>query len=142
MVGRISLLICGMPLTIFNLSLNDSVQIRFSFISDSIFDSKDGLMFDYIQIYDGIFSNNEEVSGQDIEIYPNPTSDILNLRLKTNTNSRIELYNLQGELINSWKVESNNSNLQLDISQLEVGVYVLRVIENGDVVLTEKILKE
>ncbi len=60
-------------------------------------------------------------------VYPNPTSGIVNIQTKEDID-RIEIYDINGRLIfNKLKTS------QVNISQLSVGVYILKVVgENGE----------
>ncbi|WMI65045.1 T9SS type A sorting domain-containing protein [Aestuariibaculum sp. YM273] len=62
-------------------------------------------------------------------LYPNPTKSFVNLKFNNNISSmvNIDIYNLQGTLVQSTKKELQNSHLQLDVSFLSDGFYFLKV---------------
>jgi len=63
----------------------------------------------------------------EFSVFPNPTNGILNITSKTPLN-RIEIYSILGkEILNS--INSNNS---LDISNLNRGVYIIKVHSNNE----------
>ena len=57
----------------------------------------------------------------EIEIYPNPTSDFLNV--KTEDLTLINIYNVNGQLIQSYN--SDDDVMIVDVSDLENGIYVI-----------------
>jgi hypothetical protein len=71
-----------------------------------------------------------------INIYPNPTKDLLYLEVLNETNfETLEIFNLQGQLIRQEEVKTN-----IDVSNLPSGVYFLRLV--GDRVYQQKFVKE
>lgn len=74
----------------------------------------------------------------DIEVFPNPTSQYLNVVGDTK-NRILEIYN-QGHLVKSHRL--NNQNERLDLAQLVVGIYfvVIRDLDQGPIV-TKKVIK-
>ncbi|QAA80395.1 T9SS type A sorting domain-containing protein [Aequorivita sp. H23M31] len=70
--------------------------------------------------------------------YPNPTSGIVSLKSVKNITS-VALYNLLGQKLMSFKVDSTTS--ELDISRLNVGSYIMQVLIDGQTG-TYKILKD
>ncbi len=70
-----------------------------------------------------------------ISIYPNPSSDFLNIESQINIPiSKIEIYNLLGEKVLSY--ENNHSeNFKLNISELQNGTYFVRVFLNNEIAI-------
>lgn len=64
---------------------------------------------------------NDSPKINDFTIYPNPTNDIINIRMNQGQYHGCELYNLQGKLIH----ESNDTSL--DLSNYPSGVYFIKV---------------
>lgn len=73
---------------------------------------------------------------RNLSVYPNPTDGktTLGIELSVNTESKIEIYNLAGSLIQSEKlfITSENTSHQIDISNLSSGVYLLKMIANNE----------
>ncbi len=61
----------------------------------------------------------------DVEVFPNPASDIIIINATDNSNFEGTLYDLNGREIRSF----NNDQL-LDISSIEAGVYLLKISES------------
>jgi hypothetical protein len=77
-------------------------------------------------------------TGNDISVYPNPTSS--QLRIKNYTlqeGDRIELYNMLGHLQSSI-VRAPLSII--DVSHLANGVYMLRIVSDNRVICAEKVV--
>lgn len=73
-----------------------------------------------------------------IQIYPNPTVSIINIK-SNNSIKSIELYDIQGRILETSLENSFES--KLDISKRETGIYFLKITtEEGSKV--EKVLKE
>ncbi|MCH8555034.1 MAG: T9SS type A sorting domain-containing protein [Schleiferiaceae bacterium] len=76
-----------------------------------------------------IFIENIDLNPHDdlngIKIYPNPTSGILMIKLENLVLNEIKIYDTKGQLLLVKTI--NKSSVELDISQLSVGAYVLRV---------------
>jgi hypothetical protein len=79
----------------------------------------------------GINENKADI----LSVYPNPASDHLNIALKAEfkTSVEIAIYNTTGQLVRKFsKVNANNTNeLRLDISDLTPGVYMLRILDEN-----------
>ncbi len=85
-----------------------------------------GLNSGHVRVYDlsGILSNNEFVS-QNFNIYPNPTSDILNVSLENNlVLEQVTIYNNLGQVVK--KATENVIN----VSQFSKGLYFVEVTTN------------
>jgi len=88
-------------------------------------------------IYNGTTTNiNSSVLNQSslITIYPNPTSNILNIEVKEQT--QISIINMLGEVVKS---ETINNVSKLDVSHLNAGVYFIQDSKSGKAV---KFIKE
>ncbi len=80
-----------------------------------------------INITGQVVTGELENVSQDIEIIPNPDHDLLNIRFKNpdNDKSIIRIFNIYGCLVYADEVMSNT--IQVDVSFLETGYYVLQV---------------
>lgn len=77
---------------------------------------------------------------QFINIYPNPTNDILNIEFENDIKIEdIILYNFIGEKVGTYAISKEKS--QIDLSQFSVGIYILQITtDKGD--YRVKVLKE
>ena len=84
-----------------------------------------------------LISNISEVWANQISIYPNPASDIINFI--SNDNIRcIELYNLTGQKIYGTQV--NYNHFKLDVSGLTQGFYLVKLTNMEGEIHTSRIL--
>jgi hypothetical protein len=76
------------------------------------------------------------------EFYPNPTEGLLTVNLGTAqaTNTNVRVYDLTGRSLMQTNFTTNESSIQIDISQLDSGIYLVEV-EEGNKKFTSKILK-
>lgn len=66
-----------------------------------------------------------------LKIFPNPTNDYLNISLQNTTlkNSKIEIYNMLGEMI--YSKNSITENVKINVENFSKGIYILSVEKNG-----------
>ena len=61
-----------------------------------------------------------------MKIYPNPASDVLNVRFSKTQRGFIFLYNLAGKCILKSSV-NNQSHVRISVKGIEAGVYTLQI---------------
>lgn len=85
-------------------------------------------------------ANNEFLSvsaaefKQNLTVSPNPTSGLINIQNRNYNIQKIELYNLQGQLLNSQEF-NNQTSVSYDISAYPTGVYLMTINNNTNVKL-------
>jgi len=57
-------------------------------------------------------------------IYPNPTTDLINLEFNTNEQKTIQIYSLNGKVIK--ELVSNENQISLDVSNFDNGMYLIK----------------
>lgn len=87
----------------------------------------------------------DRVSDTYINIFPNPTSDVANLKIKVSENSNVQIsvYDLQGKLVinkNYTNQIKGLRNYKFNVESLEKGTYIVKVVE-GSNVKTSKFIK-
>lgn len=90
-----------------------------------------------ISAYDGSLSNSS-FDNPDFTYYPNPVKNILNLSYNQEISS-VEIYNLLGQKVSSNTFNANN--VQIDMSILSKGAYMVKVTSNNQL-KTIKVIKE
>lgn len=82
------------------------------------------------------FENNEL-----FRVYPNPTNDLLNIRINNYVGKvNIQVIDINGRIVNEYQNEDFNVEKSINLNGLQTGIYVLKV--NGDNVnFTQKIVK-
>lgn len=73
-----------------------------------------------------------------LNVYPNPSKDVLNIDVALNQYYEVSLIDQSGRVINSL-IKTGNSKTQLDISALSSGVYFVKLKADSGVI-TEKLI--
>ncbi len=75
----------------------------------------------------------------DVKIYPNPTRDILNIKMADNNIQCVEVYTIAGRKVMT-QLSTLQSLEQINLSQLQQGTYIIRIVSDSGVV-TQKVQK-
>lgn len=116
----------------------DSIWVKFTFISDSIDTQHDGLMFDNLAF---CISGNSQNLYQlnNLKVFPNPTSDVLNFQFEELIdNAEIRIYSTIGQLMQNQNII--NTNVQFDISSWNKGIYFYGIYVEGELVQQGQVL--
>ena len=79
---------------------------------------------------------NSETS---LSVYPNPTKDILYIKPLDNQKFDVSIYSITGQLVSQY---SNLDNNQIDIKNLEKGIYILKITSQNNIIHIQKIIKD
>ena len=88
--------------------------------------------------------SNSEFNTNSFKVYPNPTDNVVNVTTSSNIESaKFTLVDLLGRQINhkTTVTKLNQNTMQFDLSNLQSGVYVLSIVDNGNTSVF-KIIKE
>ncbi|MDG1145871.1 MAG: T9SS type A sorting domain-containing protein, partial [Flavobacteriales bacterium] len=68
-----------------------------------------------------------------VNVYPNPATDVLNITFNNSIDLvDVQVVNTLGAVVLSRTLQSNgNGSFQLEVADLELGVYILKTISNG-----------
>ncbi len=79
-----------------------------------------------------------------MQLYPNPSNGIVNLSIEhlDETEASIQLYNLEGRLIEQWMLEANTPFIQLDVQHLENAYYLLELTSAKERVVKRLIIQK
>ena len=117
-------------------------QVFYTYIGESVYNVAQGIQHEEIQASHPIEDIIEPTT--EIFIYPNPTSDIVNIKMKASEFEKgpkfYQLYDYQGRLLKQNTITETESKINL--SNLSPSVYILRVYANNTVLKTFKILKK
>ncbi len=69
---------------------------------------------------------NSEINNSQIQVYPNPTNGVLNIKFTTKFIGFVEILNLSGKIILDKPI-NNNSFIKLNVQNIAKGMYVLRL---------------
>ena len=81
--------------------------------------------------YSNLFNSVQDIKISDINVFPNPAKSTITLELKEEFSGKISAVNLMGNEVILWKGFSPGNNLQLDVSGLITGQYML-ILDNGN----------
>ena len=74
-----------------------------------------------------------------IRIYPNPTQDILYFdNIENLENTTCQLFDIYGKLLQTKSIDHNG----LHLGEYADGIYFVRIIQNNQIIATEKIIKK
>ncbi|MFV9552434.1 T9SS type A sorting domain-containing protein [Algibacter sp. PT7-4] len=96
------------------------------------------VFFDNISLKEDVTTATKNILASDINIYPNPASNFIQIDVNNIQISSVEMYSLIGKKVIS---EDKLINNKLNISNLSKGIYLLKV-NAGNTSLTKKIIVE
>jgi hypothetical protein len=93
-----------------------------------------------------IQENNELSTPQNqisqLQLFPNPTENTLNLKLSNQPIQEIVVFNLQGRVIFQENKSGTSNNSQIDASDFSNGIYIVRVTSAHGIVSSSKFIKK
>ena len=122
--------------------LNNDASTAISFSVDAA--SPESLATDRFEIrFETSTLGSTEFDLRDISVYPNPSDDILNIDLGNNTGrfESLELYDINGRLVSTRNISNQVFDVQMNVSNLSSGVYVLKVNSDTDQFSSKVIIK-
>lgn len=84
--------------------------------------------------------NGIEGKNSDVRLYPNPTSDYLNIA-NIPAQVKVSLYDAQGREVNSAPVEAGKDGITIDMRSLVKGMYLVNLRDQNQV-LRIKVIKQ
>ena len=80
-------------------------------------------------------ASTNEINNFEFEIYPNPVIDIVNLTFENNFENmiKVEIYDALGRLSFTQNKFSTQNKLSLNISELERGIYIMKLYNNNKI---------
>jgi outer membrane receptor for monomeric catechols len=79
-------------------------------------------------------TNQNQISG--LQIYPNPTKNVLNISTDSNLTKTVQVYDMIGKEVINTQIEN-----QLNVSNLTPGMYVARITEEGKTSTTKLVIQ-
>lgn len=93
-------------------------------------------------VQDGVITglSSQQLSPMDVKLFPNPASDQVQIALSQGTNEvvRLRVMDLNGRLV-KFEEQPGSDQLQLDVSSLSAGQYLLRIDAGPKLSVTEKL---
>ena len=94
-----------------------------------------------LNYFNGTLSVPEDLYSN-ISIYPNPTTDLLNIRMNEFVPSTISLHSIDGKQILSKTIVSSTNSMSIDTSKLLEGIYLLKIKSKDNRIEVKKIVKQ
>lgn len=92
-----------------------------------------------------ILSVNEQDISLNLTVFPNPVTNVLNIRLNANiqvSELQIEIYSITGQRVYN-NVSEYSQNVSIDLSFLNSGLYLMNIVDpERGIVVTKKIAKQ
>jgi len=85
-------------------------------------------------------TEDKEVNSSNIKIYPNPSKDKLNFEFPQKGEYTIMLYDSKGKQIDKFKINARKGSWNWKRKNIQSGVVLVFVSENGNVLASEKIV--
>jgi hypothetical protein len=73
-------------------------------------------------------------------LYPNPATNQLNILMDFDTDAVVEVYNLQGQCVAKQQILAGSQNPEINISNFNNGIYLIRVNTPTQILLNERLL--
>ncbi|QQR97533.1 MAG: T9SS type A sorting domain-containing protein [Sphingobacteriales bacterium] len=86
-------------------------------------------------------TKNIKNTANQFNVYPNPAQDILHIEATKNQNTNIDIYTIDGKLIQQNHMDTNSSLKSINIQDFKNGTYVIKLY-NADFVSFEKFIKQ
>lgn len=130
--------------SISNIGGLSQVKFRFAFISNGTIEN-DGFSIDQFRIetplYTGINSNT--INGADFSLFPNPTKDMVTIGFENVKEGQynLSIVDVKGQEVSNelFTVTSRNTRKVMDLSNVENGVYFVRIV-SGETTVTKKLI--
>lgn len=105
------------------------------FFELKIVSARSSSLFDEIEI---VKEEEESI----FETYPNPTPGPLTIRWYKNNITDIKLFNLIGKELRNYKINKSETSIEINISNVPIGIYVIHFMTNQGEVISRKIIKK
>jgi len=120
--------------TIPNINIEDNVSI----VIDGNSVTSNRVVFDDLSWTCFTNLNINDYQLNEISIYPNPVSNILNIHFKNSKETNIEIYNILGKRVLTKTINQSQS---INIENLNTGIYILK-IKQGNSSISKKLIKQ
>ena len=77
-----------------------------------------------------------------LQLFPNPTENTINLKLSNEKIQEIVIYDLQGRVIFQENQNGTSNNSQIDVSDFSNGIYIVQVMSAKGIVSSCKFIKK
>lgn len=92
------------------------------------------------QVFGTIATKISDAKDAKFEIYPTPIKDIVSLKFNNNTYNTVAVLNLTGEIVLKQSIETNETEMNLNVSQLIKGAYFF-VLQGSGARMSKLVIK-
>ncbi len=96
----------------------------------------------YSEVIDLVWGAN----GSTISMYPNPTTDVLNVDINSEkaSNITIRVMDMSGRTVKTTeaRTEQGVNSVKINLSEVSSGIYNVQIVENGKLIVTERVNKK
>jgi hypothetical protein len=82
------------------------------------------------------------VKDEEYKVYPNPVSETLHIRYRQQGTAVFALFDLTGRKVSEAVLSGSSGTQMLSVKTLPSGMYFYRIMEDGVVKMSGKIIKE
>lgn len=106
------------------------------------FNTTDSVAFDVNFQVNGVPISTQEFDKPEISVYPNPADDFLRVQYSVaeGSDNSFELINLVGAKVYQQKLDAQQSELELDLTSLNPGVYFYTLKSDGEALVSRKLV--
>jgi hypothetical protein len=76
------------------------------------------------------------------QIYPNPASSVISIRLSVGSLKTAAVVDLQGRKFENLKMSKFENEIRIEVSNLSSGIYFIKITDDKGNVSTKKFVKE
>lgn len=110
--------------------------------SGTLTNNTKAISIDYINEKGWGVNVNDLSNNQFFSVYPNPSSDFLNIDVKMlGSDIQLQIIDMTGKVVKNTSKLNKDSGFQVDVSDLNKGIYVIQ-IKSGDFINSSKIIIE
>ena len=120
-------------------NISNNIIFRFVFHTDEYVNQEGVIIDDFV--IDGTVLGIDDSELLEIEVYPNPSSDVFNISFINTLNYNISVRDTAGKLLFEDTNINDVSNYKLDMSRFSTGLYFIEINSNGKKITKKLILK-
>ncbi|MEN8115779.1 MAG: T9SS type A sorting domain-containing protein [Bacteroidota bacterium] len=128
-----------------NFNTGDTILIQFRLYSDPYAHGW-GWAIDNLRIQQPVSAKISKLSPGNVLVYPNPFNDIIQIRFFVKqpvSEIRVDIFNMFGQKLHTLQKQNVVGKIteEIDLGRFGTGMYMVRVSENGQLVLSKKLIK-